>query len=508
MRPSLAVTLCQLLLAVVLTSTALAQPAKWNALGQRERTFLRFVLNGDAAQSQEYAQAAGINVNSIAGEPLSAWFYRMGGLGQTPLYDLAAQRVVFETFRQNPNPQNIGDSNLKRFCAVAPYPQELVMRSAVLSTDGKSATPEFKAVMTQIAEKQRPHVEAMAERFASLVRYGLSDQNILRPIFAGCLSDRNWSMTPAYYDLLIKPMLRGGMNINQTMDDGRRVIEYFVRSVDAVMVERLMQDGAQVRFPVKGPGCAEPTNLYVYLMSNLKPADPTPALGVVKLLSAGGLSPMQPIAYGGYQCRHGSLYDAVLDTGNMRYAQLIKLMYEAGQQQSAEILKSTTQAPAPAAAVTSVPVAAPPAAAVPSKPPKQIGDWQMAIQNDGRPMATAPADKGESQKLMELQMVCLAGGKLGYVAIASQAPNLTNSLWIDSAGDVYRVGLANGFAAGSNAVAISQRLLAEEAGNQGNPAGDKLQIQMSVDSPTGPMSEMKISGFSKMRAYMLANCKK
>ena len=80
-------------------------------LPPRERTFLNIVFSGDEAKSVEYVQAAGINPNSIGGEPLSAWLFHFG-----PAANINVQRIVFERFRQNPNPPNIGkDTDLSSF---------------------------------------------------------------------------------------------------------------------------------------------------------------------------------------------------------------------------------------------------------------------------------------------------------------------------------------------------------------------------------------------------------
>ena len=249
------------ILAAATQSDAASPSDRWYQLSQREKTFLQLVFNGDEAKSVEYAQIAGINPNAIGGEPLSVWFYRMGNTGRGPLYQVNAQRIVFERFRQNPNPQNIGQSMLGDFCANAPYSQDLQIQAGGMTTGAQAFGPRWEAVQKAIADQQRPEIEAMANRFKSLIAYGLRDKTIIRSIFVGCLGRRNFNITPNQYDLLITPMIQAGMNINMPLQDGRPAIENFVRAMDYLMVERIIKDGARLDITVRAPGCGRPSNL-------------------------------------------------------------------------------------------------------------------------------------------------------------------------------------------------------------------------------------------------------
>ncbi len=82
-----------------------------------------------------------------------------------------------------------------------------------------------------------------------------------------------------------------------------------------------------------------------------------------------------------------------------------------------------------------------------------------------------------------------------------------NSLWINVAGDVYEMRLANGRASGPTAVEMSKRFAAEDAGAARNGNSDNWNMEMSIHSDNGPMSEIQMGGFSKMRAYLLSACK-
>lgn len=486
LRPWIAATIW--ILATAAQASAATAFDRWNQLSQREKTFLQMVFEGDDARAAEYVRVSGINPDSIGGEPLSVWFYRMGGTGRGALYQINAQRIVFERYRQNPNPQKIGPNNLEKFCAFAPVPQELMIQLGGMSTDARAAGPQWEALNRTIREKQRPYVQAMAERFTSLVRYGLHDKAIVTAIFSACVGNRPFTLTPELYDLLISPMIRAGADINRPLADGRRPVEMFVRAVDAPMVSRLARDGAQLNFMVKGLGCSKPSNLYVYLMNNLKPADQRPYLEIVKLLSAAGVSPMKPIDYGGYQCRHASLYDAVLDSGNLGYAAAIKSAAEPTSPVE-HTAKSAGQAQSPTAGAME----------------QQIGQWRIVTQ-DGRLTAIAKAEnavKVGGDNIAGLWLECAPGGRLEYVAISLAGMfKEIRTLWINSAGDVYTIPLRKGRASGAAAVDISKRLLAEEAASDGD-----WTMQMSIMSENGPMSNLELGGFSKVRSFMLANCK-
>ncbi|AXK79666.1 hypothetical protein DW352_03510 [Pseudolabrys taiwanensis] len=170
------------------------------------------------------------------------------------------------------------------------------------------------------------------------------------------------------------------------------------------------------------------------------------------------------------------------------------------------ILVATTQSHAASPEPTVIQTqAAPPAPAGAQE--QQIGQWRIATQN-GRLTAIAKSEKPYSDKLAGLWIECAPGGRLEYVAISLGAMfKDIRALWIDSAGDVYTIPLQKGRATGQAAINIAKQLLAEERAYLSQGQGDKWSMQMSIDSASGPMSDMQLGGFSKARAYMLANCK-
>lgn len=141
-------------------------------------------------------------------------------------------------------------------------------------------------------------------------------------------------------------------------------------------------------------------------------------------------------------------------------------------------------------------------AAFPQTPPSEIGKWRIKDLN-GRLTAMAMARHHEGDQLASLWLQCVPGGRLEYVPVALKLGEI-RALWVDHAGDVFTVNLNKGRATGATAVALSKEFAAQEPKtNQ-----DDWFIEMSLASPNGPMSEILMGGFSKMRAYMLANCKR
>ena len=163
-----------------------------------------------------------------------------------------------------------------------------------------------------------------------------------------------------------------------------------------------------------------------------------------------------------------------------------------------------------AASPASRPTVATPLAAQPSSPGSerltQIGEWRIIVK-DGRSIAMAKAVSHQGDQLAGLNLECVAGGRLEYLAVALKLFDPIRTLWINSAGDVYKFNLVKGRASGSAAVAISKQVLAEEAAYLRQGSGEKWTLEMSIDSDNGPMSEIQMGGFSKMRSYMLTNCK-
>lgn len=176
-------------------------------LSDREKTFLRIVMSGDEAKAAEFAELSNINPNSIAGFPLSAWFYGTG-IGFQPTNtnaytNLNVHRIIFERFRQNPNPKVTDTSRLDGFCGYAVYPRNI-------SLENGPDSPARRAFLAEQETAKHTAVETMATGFVSLVRYGLRDKRLVQAIFQGCffrnaggLSDRNSLSLYAYRTLEI-----------------------------------------------------------------------------------------------------------------------------------------------------------------------------------------------------------------------------------------------------------------------------------------------------------------
>lgn len=136
----------------------------------------------------------------------------------------------------------------------------------------------------------------------------------------------------------------------------------------------------------------------------------------------------------------------------------------------------------------------------------RIGKWRIAVLN-GRLTAIANVDKSDGDQLAGLWLQCVPGGRLEYVPIALKLNSRLQSLWVNKAGDVHQMRLVNERAAGASAVTLSKTFLAEEAVATRQGGGDSWTMEMSIHGENGPMSMVNMAGFSKMRAYMLANCK-
>ncbi len=466
-----------LAMGLVLTSCALASAAapweRWRALSDRERTFLTTVFKGDEAKAVEYAQVAGINVNSIGGEPLSVWFYRNVDLGSnSPHYrNLSVQRIVFERFKQNANPKIADETTLMYFCSSAPR------------ADRDEGARKF-------------HIDAMASSFESLVRYGLRDKAIINEIFGGCFFRNATGQVNEYtYDTLITKLLKAGADINYVgPPEHARPIEYAVKTLNAPAVERLVRDGAQVNFQIKAQCGMQvaPTNLNGWVLSRLDARYAESLIRIVAALARAGLPPTTKATYvtmNGYgSCVTKSPYDAAVDAGNLELAKAFKEAAASSAQ------SKTAASPPSATAVASVA----PAQAIPAAP-TNIGQWRIVNEN-GRLVAMANASKHRGDQLAGLRLECVSG-RLEYVPVALKLDGM-RSLWVNVAGDVYEMKLINGRASGASAATLSKTFLTEDKGG-----GDDLRLEMSVHTENGPMSEMLLGGFTKMRAYMLAACK-
>jgi len=456
-------------------------------LSPREANFLKFVFAGDEAKAVEYAQVAGINPNAIRGEPLSTWFY-----GLAPVANINVQRIVFERFRQNPNPPQVGDMEfLNRFCDMPPLPQNI--RIAV------QGTPEQKAALEQEQESaRRIHADRIMAGFRSLLGYGLKNKAILTRIFVGCVSNRMIPKTTEYYNLMLAPMIKAGANIDG--DDAYRPLLNAVSNREADLVSQLVLGGADVDYHLPsrfglpyGQGACQPRadqSLYRHVFDYTRPGNSGAELRIIGMLYRKGLSPLKKWGFdaaGG--CKYASLYDVVLDTGNLTYAAQIKEIPDiiAKQQREAGVPVQASAQPANQTA---------PAAA-------QFGAWKVTVE-DGKPVGVAKNLKADSADIQGIRLEC-AAGRLEYVPVSRRA--LPKTLWVSGMDDIhYTIALTSGRVTGADNVALSKEFLASEANAKRNGQKD-WAIGMSLEGEDD-VQAIAMGGFSQMRSYMLANCRK
>jgi hypothetical protein len=493
------------ILATTATSATSAAPwENWRRLSDREKTFLRTLFTGDEAKTVEYAQVANINVNSMAGEPLSVWFYRLGAIdnGPSQYRNLNVQRIVFERFKQNPNPQGVGETNLEYFCTAPQAPRDFGIET-------RGTAEQVKELRERQAQFRRPYIDAMAQGFASLIRYGLRDRGAITQIFRGCILRSAMPLDSFYYDTVLSPMVKAGADVNARDQGGMRLIEHAVKNLNADTVERLIRDGAQINMPLKSGLCAQPSNLYGYLFTHIRGNSQFLLIRTVRALSAGGLPPTVPVAYttmNGYgSCKFSSFLDAVIDTGNLDLARQFK--------EAATLTRSSlppASSPQPPVGATSAPPtrAGQETAAVTTATPKQIGAWRIAIKSDGRPQASTKSNYDGADRLTGLILDCVPGGRLEYVPAVLKLNGAARSLHVHGKDDnMNGFNLTNGRLSGAFAATLSRELLQAEINAHRQGMGDKWDIGMTVDDPFVEESMVQASGFTQMRNYMLANCK-
>ncbi|MFZ5734390.1 MAG: hypothetical protein ACOY4O_16760 [Pseudomonadota bacterium] len=490
------------------TATSATSATTWeNArrLSDREKTFLKTLFTGDEAKTVEYAQIAGINVNSIAGEPLSVWFYRLGTMdnGPSQYRNPNVQRIVFERFKQNPNPQGIGEANLEYFCTAPQAPRDFGIETR--------GTPEqLKELRERQAQFRRPYIDAMAQGFSSLIRYGLRDRAAITQMFRGCILRSAMPLDSFYYDTVLSPMVKAGADVNARDQGGMRLIEHAVQNLNADTVERLIRDGAQINMSLRSGNCAQPSNLYGYLFTHIRGNSQYLLIRTVRALSAGGLPPTIPVAYttmNGYgSCKFSSFLDAVIDTGNVDLARQFK--------EAASLTRSSLPPSSPqqaAATQSTSPATTPPqTVAVPAATisPGQIGAWRIAIKSDGRPQASTKSNYDGADRLSGLILECVAGGRLEYVPAVLKLNGAAKSLHVHGKDDnMNGFNLTNGRLSGAFAATLSRELLQAEVNAHRQGVGDKWDIGMTVDDPFVEESMVQMSGFAKMRSLMIANCK-
>ncbi|HEY0329879.1 MAG TPA: hypothetical protein VGC77_12355 [Rhodopseudomonas sp.] len=499
------------LLSVFCLVAANAHAQSPEKLSQRERTFLDLIEVGDEAKAVEYAKVAEINPNSIAGEPLGSWFYAMfPNRGGTPIQRrLNVQRIVFQTFKQNPNPPSIQKNAIARFCNYAPYNDNPMMKFG--------NADEQRMLATQRFNQQKPHIDNMAAAFDSLIGYGLRDKTIINEIFISCffhnaasLSDGVVNENEYVYDTLITKILKAGADIN-TEDGPERPIQFALRLGYPGIVERLLRDGAQLNFVVRtnafdhtnpSEGCQPRRSRSVYgaMFNYVDSRNVEAALRVVSALAKAGYSPTTKYGYtenpnGQILCHYKSFYDAVVDSGNLPYAARIKEIADG---------MGTPPAPpvdSPKPAATSTP-AQPVQAALTAPPP--IGAWRFTVEN-GRPVALAKSEKPDGSHLAALRLECAAGGRLEYVAVAAR--NGFDTLWVNGIDDtLHTIPLVKGRVTGADNVLLSKEFLTMEGiAKRDNRPG--WGMEMSIDGPEAGMQTIEMGGFSKVRSFMLSQCK-
>lgn len=472
-------------------------------LSQRERTFLTYVFEGNEAKAVEYAQVAGINPNSIAGLPLSVWYYRQGKdrFGRDVHRELGVQRIVFERFRQNPNPPNIGDNTqIDNFCSYAPITTSSHLRNPT----------ETANLLARQQEAQRPHVRAMAAGLESLLRYGLRDRRQLTELFAGCMFKSAVPVTAEFYDQVPAKAVRAGADINVENQGGERAVANAVFFLRADLLEHLIRDGAQVKYMRKRHGldregtkaACQPRadqSIYWEVFKRVRTDKQPEVLKVVRVLAAHGLSPLTKYGWPGTAangqpgCMYKSFYDAIIDTGNLDYARAVKAAAEgAGSAQSTPAARHAAVAPAPPAHVAPA-------------PPSQIGMWKIAAAGDGRPLASV-AGEPMPGGIREIRIECRPGGRLEYVPVSTGGEPV-RALWFVGTDDrEFAVPLSNGHVAGSNAAALSRELLALEKLMLGK-GSRQWSAAFILNDENHDRSEINFTGFSKMRAHMLASCR-
>lgn len=482
-------------------AVALTSGQKRDMLPPREKTFLNIVFSGDEAKAVEYAQTAGVNPNAIGGDPLSAWFYRVA-----PVANVDLQRIVFGRFRQNPNPANVGDTALSGFCNMPNLPGNIRI-------EVQGSADEKAALQQQVEAARRGHLNNIMAGFRSLLGYGLKDKAILTEIFVGCLSNRMVPTTPENYDLVLAPMLKAGADIDGI--DGQRPLLNAVRSGNPFLVERLVGDGADVDYHLPsgfgsmpyGQGPCQPRadqSLYGFVFDYVQTRNEEAALRIIRALAQKGLSPTKKWGRGNTNnCKYASLYDAVIDVGNLTYAARIKEIADGGGKQS-----SAPPAAKPADLGAKPPTVIAPVAAATmplTQAPAPIGAWKFIVEN-GRPVAMAKREIAEGNFLAGLRIEC-AGGRLEYVPVALRLGAI-QTLWVNGMNDItHTIPLSRGHVTGADNALLSKEFLGSETNYRRQGAGDNWGVEMSIDGPEAGMQIIKMAGFSQVRSLMLANCK-
>jgi hypothetical protein len=472
---------------------------KFHLLSPKEVTFLRFVYNGDEAKAVEYAQLAGINPDSMADEPLSVWFYDMDELMAPGMHrDVRVHKIVFDRFKQNPNPPLRDVRGMQSYCSYAPMPHDF-------NTQWNGTNTEKQLIANAQWEALKKHVDVMTAGFDSLRKYGLTDRGILTAMLTGCVFPNPGDISEYVYDHLATKLVKAGADINQSGSQfGRpgRPIELVVQRANVPVLQRLLHDGAQVRFAISNPCGGKGTDLYGYLL-NGRPPNFDQVVQMVGLLTAAGLPADRPITaaagFGSTYCHPTTIYDEALTAGNLDFAKALKVAMATPAVQAAPALVSSAQ--------TDVSASVPAAMAVDPVKPTKFGAWSITADPSGRPVAASPSVNAPDVTVRRLQLECAVGGRLEYVPISAKATAL-NSLWVSGMDDAQsELPVVNGRLSGKSAAWLSQAFLKAEA-SAAKSGQAKWGLSVVADNPNiVAVTDVDGAGFSQMRSYMLAHCK-
>lgn len=151
-----------------------------------------------------------------------------------------------------------------------------------------------------------------------------------------------------------------------------------------------------------------------------------------------------------------------------------------------------------------------PSPAAPGDDTVRLGDWKI-ITDKGRLVAMAvrkgPAST-DGGHLAGIRLECVAGGRLEYKPVSLKGLfQPLGALWVHGIDDNIQViplpqGRVNG---AGNALLSKEFSRIESFANRGRPSA--WTVEMGVGGQDRLMQEIKMTGFSQMHAYMLANCK-
>lgn len=135
--------------------------------------------------------------------------------------------------------------------------------------------------------------------------------------------------------------------------------------------------------------------------------------------------------------------------------------------------------------------------------PATFGAWKVAVES-GKPVAVTGSENGGQP--LGLRFECAAPGRLEYVPLSSR-PNI-KTLWVNGMDDTqHTIPLVAGRVSGADNSMLSKQFLGSEANYKRNVTAD-WGMEMSIDGPEAGLQTVRMTGFSQMRSYMLANCKK